>query len=126
MKSYSLMLRSNERRWLALRLAAAGLWVAAGQAVAQGPDGNASPACVDARVGTTESYNCLNRDLQKQVARPHQGGADVSIDAMSPAPQVGTYNQAAVREHLGNNFGKSAVPQRPSVPVFVSPLVQGH
>jgi hypothetical protein len=92
----------------------------AGHAVAQ------SPVCVDARVGTASSYNCLNRDLQKQVVIQHQGGADVSIDARSPAPAVGTFNQTAVREHLGSNFGKSAVPQRPSAPVFTSPLIPAH
>jgi hypothetical protein len=106
--------RTETRRWLAAGVV---FCLMAGHAAAQ------SSACADARVGTAVSYNCLNRELQKQVVRQHQGGADVSMDATSPAPAVGTYNQAGVREHLGSSFGKSAVPQRPSAPVFASPLI---
>jgi hypothetical protein len=109
----------TSRRTEIQRALAAGvvLCLMAGHAEAQ------SSACVDAKVGTASSYNCLNRELQKQVVRQHQGGADVSIIATSPAPASGTFNQAAVREHLGSNFGKSAVPQRPAAPVFASPLI---
>jgi hypothetical protein len=98
-------------------------WLAAGVLLClmAGPARGQSVACVDARVGSATSYNCLNRDLQKRVETQHQAGVGVSIDATSPAPAVGTFNQAAVREHLGSNFGKSAVPQRPPPPVFTSP-----
>jgi hypothetical protein len=106
--------RTETRPW---RAAGVVLCLMTGHAEAQ------SSACVDAKVGTASSYNCLNRELQKQVVIQHQGGADVSIDATSPAPAVGTFNQTAVREHLGSNFGKSAVPQRPSAPVFAPPLI---
>jgi hypothetical protein len=91
-------------------LAAMALALAAGHARAQ------TQRCVDARVGTAESYNCLNDTLRTQAAQQHQAAPGVSLDATSPAPAVGTFNQAAVREHLGSNFGKSAVPQRPPPP----------
>jgi hypothetical protein len=96
--------------------------------VAQAPVGGqpAPRVCVDVRVGSTESYSRLNRELQKQGVRQHQGPTDVLLDATSPAPEVGTFNQAAVAEHLGSNFGKSAVPQRPPPAVVVSPPMGGH
>ncbi|WP_158923775.1 hypothetical protein [Acidisphaera sp. S103] len=100
------------------------LCLAAGHALAQAPAANQTSRCIDARVGTSWSYNCLNEALRVQAAQQRQGIPGISLDATSPAPAVGTFNQAAVREHLGFNFGKSAVPQRPPPPVMTSPLVR--
>jgi hypothetical protein len=109
--------------------------LAAGQALAQAPNNSArntsapdisAPArgtCGDARIGSVQTYNCLNRDLKDRVVQQRQATLGVTLDATSPAPAVGTFNQAAVREHLGSNFGKSAVPQRPPPPVYGSPLI---
>ena len=83
-------------------------------------------SCTDARVGSAEAYSCVNQKLYQQGLRQHATGGGGSIDATAPAPQVGTYNQAAVREHLGSNFGKSAVPQRPPANVFPPPLIPAH
>ena len=118
MRSHFPVLRRTEGWW----------WLAAGVVLClvAGPARGQSTVCVDAKVGSASSYNCLNRALQKQVEIQHQGGVGVSIDATSPAPAVGTFNQAAVREHLGSNFGKSAVPQRPPAPVFTSPLTRAR
>ena len=80
--------------------------------------------CVDARVGTAESYNCLNDSLRTQSAQQHQATQGVTLGATSPAPAVGTFNQAAVHEHLGTNFGKSAIPQRPAPGIMTSPLMR--
>ena len=44
------------------------------------------------------------------------------IDTHSPSNQVGTANDAAARERMGNAFGTSPVPQRPAR-VFVNPIV---
>jgi hypothetical protein len=121
MKSCSRTSRRTDWCRLAVTLAAVGL--ATGYAWAQAP----RPECVDAKIGSAEAYNCLNRQFQDQVTQQHQGGnPGATVDARSPAPQVGTYNQAAVREHLGANFGKSTVPQRPPPPVFTSPLISGR
>jgi hypothetical protein len=92
---------------------------------AQAQDSEATSTCVDAKVGSAESYGCLNRELQKRIPQQRPDAA-MGLNAMAPAPQVGSYNQAAVREHLGTSFGKSAIPQRPPPAVFSSPLVPGH
>jgi hypothetical protein len=87
-------------------------------------DGTAAKGpCVDVRVGSDESYACLSRELQKLIPQERASSADAPISATSPAPQVGTFNEAATRQFLGSNFGKSAIPQRPPPPVFISPLV---
>lgn len=125
MKSGFLTSRPIDRRRFISSVAAGALCLAPGHALAQA-GGQTVPACVDVRVGSAESYNCLNRELQKQVVQQHQGSTDVLPGATSPAPQVGTFNQAAVAEHLGSNFGTSAIPQRPPPPVFGSPLMGGR
>jgi hypothetical protein len=91
---------------------------------------SAAPAstCVDVQIGDdrTPYLNCLNEELQKSVQRERgvpQPAAPLS--ATSSGNQIGTFNEAAARQRMGNAFGISPVPQRPPKPVFVSPLLPG-
>jgi len=84
--------------------------------------------CVDVEIGGDRSayFKCLNEQIQKNVE--HERGTPqptAPIDAQSPSNQVGTANDAAAREKMGNAFGKSATPQRPPPSVFPNPLVPG-
>jgi hypothetical protein len=88
-------------------------------------DADAAKVCADVRIGNDRAaaLNCLNNQMQRKVE--HEQGTPqpiAPIDARSQSNEVGTANDAAAREKMGNAFGKSAVPQRPN-PAFVSPLV---
>ena len=84
--------------------------------------------CVDVEIGGDRSayFKCLNEQIQKKVEHEHGTPQPTApINAQSPSNQVGTANDAAAREKMGNAFGKSATPQRPPKPVFTNPLVPG-
>lgn len=93
----------------------------AGAALAQ----PAHDSCVDVRVGSAQSYDCINQKLGA-VAREAQRtpGADAPYTAQSPGNVTGQFNEDATRERLGANFGKSVTPYRPPASVlnaFASP-----
>ncbi len=67
--------------------------------------------------GTDRGYACLNQWIARQVPNRPLPGAD-TLTANSPSNAVGTYNQAATKERLGDAFGHSVVPQRPPPPVY--------
>jgi hypothetical protein len=90
----------------------------------------APQGCVEAQVGkeTASSLGCLNEQLKAmadQAQTNAQNQPTAPIDATSGSTAVGTANDAAAREHMGNAFGKSAIPQRPTL-YSVSPLLQTH
>ncbi len=99
---------------LALTLAA----LAPLQTYAADPGGT----CIGAQVGEHQSYDCLNESLARAAVRAHAPVVTGTLSATSPAPAVGSFNQTAVQERMGSNFGKSVLPQRPPVPVFLSPI----
>lgn len=84
--------------------------------------------CVEVEVqGRREqSLACLGAKLlppgQAAVRRPPPlSGAQATIER--PSNQLGLYNRAALQHRMGNAFGKSVVPQRPSTPPAASPLL---
>jgi hypothetical protein len=85
----------------------------------------AAPPCVDVQIGNdrTAYLNCLNDSLQRRVEH-ERGTPQIAppLDVHSSSNQIGTFNDAAARERMGNAFGVSSVPQRPAR-VFVSPIV---
>ncbi|HXJ01230.1 MAG TPA: hypothetical protein VNH44_08395 [Micropepsaceae bacterium] len=90
---------------------------------ADAPPANTKQPCVDVQIGNdrTSYLNCLNDEMQRRVE--HERGTPqitAPIDAHSPSTQVGTFNDAAAREHMGNAYGVSSVPQRPAQ---VNPIV---
>jgi hypothetical protein len=88
------------------------------------PGRGPAESCVDVRIGDELSYACLNQELEKLAPmKRYSAEQDSPYSAGSPAPVVGTFNQAATRERLGNNFGKSVVPQRPPAPVYTPQLM---
>ena len=91
----------------------------------QAGSSNAGGPCVDVQVGNERvaDLDCLNRQLRLGVEREHAvPPISAPIDARSSSTAVGTANQAAAEQTMGNTFGRSAQPQRPPQPVFVSPL----
>jgi hypothetical protein len=90
---------------------------------AEGAGGDAAQICVDVRIGQEPFFSCLNEQLRRLADQSHGPVAQPTVTATSPAPAVGTYNQAATRERMGTAFGVSAFPQRPPPPVFSNPLV---
>lgn len=106
-----------------------GLILGAGIGAAQGQDSSSVPpatstqTCVDVTIGNdrTAYINCLNQRLQEQVQQQHPAPTlTAPITAQSSSTQVGTFNENAAREKMGNAFGVSPIPQRPQ-PVFINP-----
>ena len=98
------------------------LFTAVRALAADAPPANPAQPCVDVQIGNdrTAYLNCLNDAMQRRVE--HERGAPqvtAPIDARSSSNQVGTFNDAAAREKMGNAYGVSPVPQRltPSTPV---------
>lgn len=88
-------------------LAAAAPGLAAAQTTQQ--------TCVDVKVGTAQSYSCLNQQLGAAARQAHGASQqDAPYDAQSPGNVTGQFNQEATRERLGTNFGHSVTPQRPA------------
>jgi hypothetical protein len=112
------------------RVIAVGFALGAGAGAAQAQDATAPPSgstqtCVDVRIGNDRSayINCLNQRLQQDVQEQHPAATPTApITAQSSSTQVGTFNENAAREKMGNAFGRSATPQRPHE-VFVNPLI---
>ena len=101
--------KSRSRRQWASSAALLALIAAPAPAHSQPPSTKVA-SCVDVRVGSARSYDCLNRSLERDVARDRPAADASTLTATSPAPRLGLYNQAGTREHLGANFGMSAVP----------------
>ena len=93
--------------------------------LAQANPADTGGPCVDVQVGNERvaDFDCINRQLRLHVEREHAVPAlSPPIDARSSSTAVGTANQAAAEQMMGNAFGKSGQPQRPPPPVFVAPL----
>lgn len=80
---------------------------------------NATTSCVDVSVNDRPalSYDCLN---QRLAASAGAGGSpSPELDAVTREPsnrQVGQFNFSAFSIRMGDNLGKSVVPQRPPPP----------
>jgi hypothetical protein len=115
------------------------LFLAASPAFAQDAAGNnggvfiggtatpAAPAdqtCVEVEIGGQKApaYSCINQRLQQQVQHVQPVANIPPLDASSPAVAVHGFNETAVQQQFGQNFGKSVVPFRPAAPTFNSSL----
>jgi hypothetical protein len=86
---------------------------------------NSQPPCVDVQIGqeTTSRLDCLNSQLQHSVEHEHNTPQpQAPLNAQSESNKVGTFNDAAARQKMGNAYGVSSQPQRPKS-VFTSPLL---
>ena len=96
-------------------------------AAAQGDD----PLCVGVRIGddTSGYYDCLSQELKTDVVKARRQREQLAEIRAHTGPQtdneMGLYNQAATRMRMGNNFGNSAFPQRPTRQ-FNAPLFNGR
>jgi hypothetical protein len=95
---------------MAYRAAGIILWMCAGAAWAQ----PSHDSCVDVQVGSAQSYACINQQLQGVAREAQKSSGAAPYTAQSPANQTGQFNEAATRERLGGNFGKSVTPVRPA------------
>lgn len=107
----------------------AGASLAVAEPLAQGgaTPGGATQAgpCVDVQIGNdrTLDFDCLNRQFRLQADRQQMAATPAApIGAGSSSTAVGTANQAAAQQMMGNAFGKSSQPQRPAPQSFVPAL----
>jgi hypothetical protein len=91
------------------------LWLALSPpALAQAPAKTPPTDCTDVQVGSVQSYDCINARLGAVAhATDRPSSADAPVNSSSPSNVVGSFNEGATRNRLGQNFGKSAVPYRP-------------
>jgi hypothetical protein len=100
----------------ARRLAMAALLLPPASAGAQTSQ---TQSCVDVKVGTAQSYHCLNQQLGAVARQAHDGTQqDAPYSATSPSNVTGQFNEDATRERLGANFGHSVTPERPASPAL--------
>ncbi len=89
--------------------------VGAAQAAPQTSPPATQQTCVDVQVGSAQSYDCLNQQLQGVAREAPRFSSETSApySAASPSNVTGQFNEGATRNRLGSNFGKSVTPERP-------------
>lgn len=102
----------------ALRLGVALLWAGAAQAQTVRLPASAPSAapCVQVRIGNDEAgrWSCLNQALRDEVRKSAPiVNTDSPGERLAPIGQ-GLATPAATRQRLGDQYGKSVVPQRPA------------
>ncbi|HTH98409.1 MAG TPA: hypothetical protein VL574_13405 [Stellaceae bacterium] len=77
-------------------------------------------ACVEVEIGGQKStgLDCLNQKLKQATDSVQPVGNIPPVDASSPAVKVGGFNETAMQQQYGQNWGKSVVPFRPAPLVF--------
>ncbi|WP_150683343.1 hypothetical protein [Pandoraea iniqua] len=87
--------------------------------------------CVDVEVNgqRSPSYDCLTHQLQP-ASSPLAGGRAPGLEsediANKPSNQIGgQFNWSGTSQRMGNAFGNSATPQRPSPPP-PAPIIPGR
>jgi hypothetical protein len=81
--------------------------------------------CVEVQIGQDSSshMNCVNEALRRAVQHEHNTPLpQVPVTAQSSSNKVGTFNDAAARQMMGNAYGVSSQPQRPKN-TFTTPLL---
>ena len=87
-----------------------------------------SPSCIDVQVegARSISFDCLNQQLQAD-AQGQIGVAPIvtakDVTGTGAPTTVGTFSYTGTSIRMGDAFGKSATPQRPSAPSFTNALV---
>jgi hypothetical protein len=77
--------------------------------------------CVDVEIDGTHSFGCINDQLKRKVDQVNPVMNVPPVDAHSPSTEIGLYNDPALREQYGQNYGKSVMPYRPTLPVAPPP-----
>ena len=108
---------NDTQPFLAVLMAVAVALPAHAQSPAAQKPGSAPANCTDVQVGSAQSYACINAQLgaTAQATKRASSDTDAPVNSASPGNVVGTFNEGATRNRLGQNFGKSAVPYRPPV-----------
>jgi hypothetical protein len=88
--------------------------------VAPADEPGAGQTCVDVKIGSAQSYGCINQELRHIVESAPRLVAVPDLHAGSSASAIGTFDRTATQERLGDAFGHSLVPQRPASPPPVS------
>ena len=88
------------------------------------PSAPADQTCVEVEIDGQKApaYSCINQRLQQQVDQVQPVANIPPLDASSPAVAVHGFNQTALQQQFGQNFGKSVVPFRPAAPTFSNSL----
>lgn len=84
-----------------------------GTIIGGGTGGTSVQRCVDVQIGGDSAFGCLNEKLRREVDNVNPTINQPPIDARSSDVRVGNGNEAAVRQQLGSNYGRSITPYRP-------------
>lgn len=86
-----------------------------GTIIGGGPRTTNFERCLDVQIGNEGAFGCLNQKLRREVDKVNPSLNLPPVDARSSDVRVGNVNEAAVRQQYGSNYGRSAIPFRPSV-----------
>lgn len=78
------------------------------------PVGEADEHCVEVEIGNDKVYDCLNSKLRGEAKRVVPLPNIPPIGSSSSDLKLGIVNIPAVKQQYGKNYGKSAIPYRPS------------
>jgi hypothetical protein len=108
----------------AILVASGAMYISAGVEDVKLGDEKAQTSCIEVTIDGQKApdMSCLNQQLEQKAAAARPVPVIPPVDARSPSVQTGGFNQAAVAQQYGQNFGKSAQPYRPPAPVYASPL----
>jgi len=115
--------------WVVVPTASAELIAQGTHVQSQDETPHSSAGCVEVEVNgmRSPSYDCLTDKLKPAAsaagASPVKQMGSEEI-AQRPGNQLGVFNWSATSQRMGNNFGKSATPQRPATPAPTSPLIR--
>ncbi len=123
-------------RRLALLVILPSLWPVAGVAgqtgaatanIALPASPSQSRVCVQVSIAgqTAPDYDCLNQQLDGQARGAQHVSNIPPEDANAPAVRVGGFNQAALSQQYGKNWGNSPTVYRPPAQNYSNPLT-GH
>lgn len=114
---------------IALASCAASTLLAVLSAYGAEPEAQAEPACVEVEVDGQHvpAYDCLTRKLDASRGANTQR-KEVRLEseqiATRPSNEIGLFNRAATSQRMGNTFGKTVSPQRPSASFPAPPITK--
>lgn len=113
------------QRFVSAILIASGFMCLAADAEDVKLGGETAPtSCIEVTIDGQKApdMSCLNQELEQKAAAVRAAPVLPPVDAHSASVQTGGFNQAAVAQQYGQNFGKSVEPYRPPAPVYAPPV----
>ncbi len=107
-------------RWFLVALAIPGAVVGKPDK-ANAPPADKSESCIEVRIAgeVATDFSCVNAAMKNTIDRSRrETKLDTTLGPQSSSAALGTFNIAAEKLRMGQNFGHSIYPYRPAPPVY--------